>query len=191
MGSIRPGAGSRRTNPECARIVGAGKHNGSPRAFLLTPVFSATVNFGPAGSQIPVGYGLDSGISYGVRAGGLSYGWNIDNSGFTRDRNSASSPDQRYDTFTHLQKPGSANKWELAVPNGTYAVHIVSGDPDNLDSNFRINVEGMLAAPGIPAAAQHWIEATQVVTVSDGRLTITNASGASNNKLNYIDVIGL
>jgi probable HAF family extracellular repeat protein len=171
------------------QIVGRGIHNGHPRAFLLTPRFSATVNFGPAGSTVPVGYSLDSGAVYGARAGGLSYGWNIDNSTWTRDRNSASSPDQRYDTLIHLQKPGSASKWELAVPNGKYVVHTVSGDSCCTDSTFRINVEGTLAATGAPTATKHWIEGTATVTVSDGRLTITNASGASNNKLNYVDVI--
>jgi hypothetical protein len=28
------------------------------------------------------------------------------------------------------------------------------------------------------------------VTVSDGRLTVTNAAGAANNKIDFIDIIG-
>jgi hypothetical protein len=130
-----------------------------------------------------------SGLVYGTRGGGLSYDWNIDNSSWTRDRNSAGSPDQRYDTLIHLQKPGSAGTWELAVPNGRYTVHVVSGDPNNTDSVYKTNVEGTLSVSGTPTSANHWLEATTVVTVSDGRLTITSASGASNNKLNYVDVI--
>jgi hypothetical protein len=33
------------------------------------------------------------------------------------------------------------------------------------------------------------VEGTALVTVSDGRLTLTNAVGSSNNKLDYIDII--
>jgi hypothetical protein len=155
----------------------------------LTPVLAANVNFGPAGSAVPVGYRLDSGAVYGARTGGGSFGWNVDNSANTRDRNSATPPDQRYDTLVHLQKPGGATKWEIAVPNGRYTVHAVSGDPDNTDSTYRIAVEGTLTVSGTPTAAQHWIEGTSIVTVTDGRLTITNASGSVNNKLNYLDII--
>jgi hypothetical protein len=159
------------------------------RAYLLTPVFSATINFGPASSPVPVGYRPDSGAVYGARGGGLTYGWNIDNSANTRDRDSASSPDQRYDTLTHLQKPGGATQWEIAVPNGRYTVHAVSGDPNNTDSTYRISVEGVTVVSDMPTSAQHWIEGTALVTVSDGRLTVTNGSGSSNNKLNYLDII--
>jgi probable HAF family extracellular repeat protein len=172
------------------QIVGAGLHNGHTRAYLLTPAFSATVNFGPAGSPVPVGYRLDSGAVFGARGGGLSYGWNVDNSANTRDRNSAASPDQRYDTLVHLQKPGGAGTWEIAVPNGRYTVHAVSGDPDNTDSTYRITVEGVLAVSGTPTAGQHWVEGTVSVTVTDGRLTVTNGQGSSNDKLNYLDIIG-
>ena len=42
---------------------------------------------------------------------------------------------------------------------------------------------------GTPDATPHWIEGTMGVTVSDGRLTVTNGTGAVNNKIDYIDVI--
>jgi probable HAF family extracellular repeat protein len=173
------------------QIVGAGLHNGHLRAYLLTPVFSATVNFAPAGAPVPVGYRPDTGAPYGPRSGGLTYGWNVDNSANARDRNATSSPDQRYDTLNHLQKPGGATRWELAVPNGRYLVHAVAGDPNNVDSTYRLTVEGQLAVSGTPSATRHWFEGTVIVTVSDGRLTVTNGSGAVNDKLNYLDVIAV
>lgn len=139
---------------------------------------------------MPAGYALDSGSAYGTRSGGAVYGWNIDNSVNTRDRNAAGSPDQRYDTLIHLQRTGSATTWEIAVPNGRYTVHVVSGDPDNTDSVYRINVEGVLTVSGTPTSSAHWVEGTAVVTVSDGRLTVTNRTGSSNDKLDYIDIIG-
>ena len=39
---------------------------------------------------------------------------------------------------------GTSNIWEIAVPNGSYQVHIVSGDPSYTDSVDKINVEGVL-----------------------------------------------
>jgi probable HAF family extracellular repeat protein len=170
------------------QIVGAGIYNGHPRAYLLTPTFSVSVNFAPAGASVPVGYRADTGAAYGPRAGGLTYGWNIDNSVNARDRNAASSPDQRYDTLNHLQKPGGAIRWELALPNGRYLVHLVSGDPTAVDSTYGLTAEGQLVVSGTPTASRHWIEGTTLVTVTDGRLTVANGTGAVNDKISYLDV---
>jgi probable HAF family extracellular repeat protein len=172
------------------QIVGAGLHNGKLHAFVLTPVFSATVNFASTGAPVPSGYAADTGAVYGPRTGGLTYGWNIDNAANGRDRNSSSSPDQRYDSFGQMQRPGSATSWELAVPDGSYLVHLVAGDPSYTDSTYKISAEGVVAVSGTPSASAHWFEGTVRVTVSDGRLTITSASGSANNKINYIDVVG-
>jgi hypothetical protein len=67
-------------------------------------------------------------------------------------------------------------------------VHIVAGDPSYTDSVYKINAEGILALSGTPNANNHWIEGTQTVSVADGRLTIENASGSVNNKLDYIEI---
>ncbi len=77
------------------------------------------------------------------------------------------------------------------MPNGQYLVHVVAGDPVNIDSTYRLTVEGQLAVSGTPSATRHWFEGTVVVTVTDGRLTVANGPGAVNNKLSYIDVIGV
>ena len=123
------------------------------------------------------------------RAAGERLGWNADNTAQTRDRNAANSPDQRFDTLTHLQKPANPNAfWEIALPNGTYTVRVVAGDPSNIDSVFRLNVEGALFLSGTPTSATRWVDVTASVTVSDGRLTISNGSGASNNKLCFVEI---
>jgi hypothetical protein len=89
----------------------------------------------------------------------------------------------------HMQKPENPNAvWELAVPNGTYRVRMVSGDANHFDSVFRTNVEGVLAINATPTSATRWFENTVTVTVTDGRLTISNASGAMNNKINFVEV---
>ncbi len=148
--------------------------------------FSAHVNFQTPTAYTPSGYLADTGKTYGSR-NGLTYGWNADNSANTRNRDSSLSKDQRYDTFTHMQRSGSYS-WNMAVPNGTYSVHIVSGDAGYYDSAFRIAAEGKTVVNGNPTSSNRWVEGTATVTVSDGKLTVTNASGAVNNKIDFIDI---
>lgn len=171
------------------QIVGAGLHNGALHAYLLTPSFAANVDFTTTSTAVAPGYAADTGAAYGTRTSGLTYGWNISNTTQTRQRNAASSPDSRYDTFAQMQRPGSAVSWSIAVPNGTYLVHLASGDPDYTDSVYRVNVAGALAVSGTPSAAQHWFEGSVTVTVTNGRLVVSNGTGSSNDKVDYIDVI--
>jgi len=154
----------------------------------VTPAFKAFINFQPASSSVPAGYLMDSGQVYGNRGNGLTYGWNVKSTRFTDDRNSSLSPDQRYDTFNQMQKSGGSRVWEIAVPNGTYQVFLVAGDPASYSGVYRINVEGMLTVNGTPASGARWISGTKTVTVSDGRLTVSNATGSSNNKICFIEI---
>ena len=150
---------------------------------------SIRVNFQPSTAPVPSGYLADSGLVYAARGNGQTYGWNADNTAQTRDRNAANSADQRYDTLTHLQKPAVPDAvWEIAVPNGTYVVRVVSGDASNFDSVFRMTVEGVLTVSGTPTTTTRWIEGTSTVTVTDGRLTIRSGAGASNNKICFVEI---
>src|SRR5262249_38128492 len=145
------------------------------------------VNFQPAGSATYFNYRADTGLVYGNRGSGLSFGWNVDNSAQTRDRDSAAAPDQRYDTLIHLQKPENPNaKWEIALPAGWYRVHVVAGDPDFVDGHMNTLVEGVAAFNAVPSAANHWVEGTVVVQVTDGRLTLSSGPQAENNKLSFV-----
>ncbi len=146
--------------------------------------FSAKINFQPASSTVPAGYLVDSGLAYGARGDGLTYGWSSNISANARDRNLALSPDQRYDTLEQF----TTQKWEIAVPNGTYSVHIVSGDPGYIDSVYKINAENVTIISGTPTSGQHWFDATANVTVSDGKLTISSAAGYSNNKIDFLEI---
>ena len=67
----------------------------------------------------------------------------------------------------------------------------MAGDPAHIDSVFRLNVEGVPTVSGTPTASARWLEGTSTVTVTDGRLTVTNGAGASNNKLCYIEIFGV
>jgi hypothetical protein len=158
-------------------------------AVPTTWVPHARINFQPSGRPVPTGYVADTGAIYGDRGSGRTFGWSTVNSAQTRDRNAANSADQRYDTLTHLQKPENPNpRWEMAVPNGQYRVRLVCGDPSYTDSVFRVSVEGTLACNATPTASNRWTEATVTVTVTDGRLTVANAAGGVNNKINFIDI---
>ena len=78
--------------------------------------------------------------------------------------------------------------FELAVPNGSYLVRLVCGDSEYTNSVYRLAAEGVLVVDGVPDATHRWVEGTQTVTVSDGRLTVTCAPGAVNAKLCLIEV---
>jgi hypothetical protein len=41
---------------------------------------------------------------------------------------------------------------------------------------------------GTPTSGSRWVEGTARVSVADGRLTITNAAGASNNKICFVAI---
>jgi glucose/arabinose dehydrogenase len=150
--------------------------------------FAVKINFQPAASPVPAGYLKDDGAAYGARGNGYTYGWNALTTN-TRDRNAANSPDQRYDTLNHMQMSPNPNAvWEIAVPNGTYLVRIVSGDPIFINSVYRVAAEGVLTVSGTPTTSVPWIEGIKAVAVMDGRLTITNAAGAQNNKICFIEI---
>jgi len=152
------------------------------------PAFAINVNFQLAGAPVPAGYVADSGKTFGDRGNGYTYGWNIDIANTGRDRNAANSPDQRYDTFLHMQKTSPNGVWEIAVPNGTYRVRAVCGDPSYFDSDYKLTVEGILTVSGTPNSTVRWYSGVQDVSVSDGRLTVSSAAGAINNKLCFIEI---
>jgi hypothetical protein len=152
--------------------------------------FTIRILFGPASEAVPSGFLLDSGAAFGDRGNGRSYGWNVDASRATRDRDPAH-PGQPGTTFIHMQREpdGVANGvWEFAVPNGTYDVRLCAGDPNFTDSSYSVEVEDVLLLTGTPTAEKHIFEASKTVTVSDGRLTVRSGKGAVNNKLCWIAV---
>ena len=158
-----------------------------PHVNALTGTPFAHINFGAANATTYPGYDSDNGLAFGLRSDGLSYGWNANNSNNTRVRNNPISPDNRYDTLIQMQTLGTWT-WQIAVPNGTYDVHLVGGDPSFTDTTYGLDLEGKLALSGTPTTANHWVESYVRVTVTDGFLTLSNDSSASNNKIDYIDI---
>jgi fibronectin type 3 domain-containing protein len=150
--------------------------------------FTALVDFQPAGVHTQSGYKADAGAVFGSRGNGLTYGWNETNNNGV-DRNSKQSFNQAYDTFLHMQKNGNFS-WELAVPNGSYDVRIIAGDAVfNSGDFYHILAEGQTAINGRQTLTyQHWLGSNQPITVTDGRLTISNGANAVNNKIALIEV---
>src|SRR5262249_32602937 len=109
----------------------------------------------------------------------------------TRDRGSSRSPDQRYDTIVYTDKSSAGTVWEIAVPNGTYSVLLVAGDPSSSSATYRYNVEGVLAVSGKASSSKRWISGTVTVPVIDGRLTVSNGTGYKNNRLCFIEITRL
>jgi len=149
-----------------------------------------SVNFQPPGAPVPEGYLADTGATYGLRNNGFTYGWDVDNSADARDRNNAAAPDQRYDTLNHLQRlpANPARSWQIALPNGTYSVHLVAGDATAFDSTHVVFAEGVQILNGTVNSANRFVESTTNVTVTDGTLSLTQGAAGSNTKLCYVDI---
>ncbi|MGB7159996.1 MAG: kelch repeat-containing protein [Tepidisphaeraceae bacterium] len=151
------------------------------------PRFAVKINFQSESSPtVPAGYRADIGRTYGRRKNGLTYGWHGSNEFNAIDRNSPNSPDARFDDFNQFVGPQAW--WSIAVPNGRYRVHLMTGDPDDLNSYQKLNVEGRRIVDGAPSADQPFIEGTVEVIVSDGKIDITGAAGGLNNKVSYIEI---
>jgi hypothetical protein len=141
------------------------------------------INFQPANAVIPDGYLPDSGARFGNRGNGFRYGWN-QTVNDTRDQNRH--PDQRYDTFNHMQKQGVKKSWEIAVPNGVYELFLVMGDPRRANQVNSVEVEGTIVSD--PDGQDNFDEYQVSVTVNDGRLSIKPADEASNAKIAFVDI---
>jgi len=138
--------------------------------------------------EVPAGYLPDYGEVFGGRGNGFNYGWNKDIQGDARDRDSANAVDQRYDTLNHLQKADDA-VWEIELPNGTYNVFMVNGDPDNTDQTNNFDVEGVVVVD--PDGEDNFDEYNVTVVVSDGLLTIKPGEAALNCKIMFVDITAL
>ena len=169
-----------------------------------TPAFGYNINIANSGNSsqntnqapVPPGYAVDEGEIFGDRTNGLFYGWTtVGGTNLTREsrwRQSALSPDVRYDTLNQMMRtpvnnPAFSAIWEIELTNGFYQVHVVGGDAGATDNTIQFSVEGVLS-PAVAGTVSRWSEFTTSVGVSDGRLTINSGPLALNNKLCFIDI---
>jgi hypothetical protein len=146
------------------------------------PTFPIRINFQLAGAPTPAGYVPDTGLTFGTRDG-LSFGWNISHTDVTRDRNI--NANQLLDTLCHFHAGGV---WEIALPSGTYNVLASIGDAQNASTHTLI-VEGVTYWSARALSANQFLSNTSAVTVSDGRLTLTQGSAVDKaTRINYIEI---
>jgi len=143
------------------------------------------INFQTATAAVPAGYLKDDGAAFGPRDGGLSYGWDQPNP-LTRDRDLH--PDPRYDTTILMEKSGAQYRWELALPSGEYQVYLVAGDAQYYDGSYHITAEGQPFLDGTPTSANHFVEVTRNVIVTDGRLTLANGAGSVLSRVCFVEI---
>lgn len=160
----------------------------------LQPVsrrFAVKINFQPSDSVVPTGYLADSGAAFGVRNNGYCYGWetNLNRSDVVA-RGAGRSQDLRYDTFCNMQADGN-HVWTISLPDGFYSVHVVAGDPLSTNGVYHLAAEGIPLLNGVPASTNRWVEGIGTVLVHNGRLTLSNITGASNNCLDYVGISAL
>ena len=160
----------------------------------LQPVsarFAARISFEPAGAAVPTGFLADSGAVFGTRGGGYSYGWETTlASGNVIERNAGRSQDLRYDSLCQMQAGGN-HVWEIALPNGPYSVLLGAGDPSYTTGLYRVMAENVLLLDGSPSSSNRWVEALGTVLVTDGRLTLSNETGATSNRLDFVEISAL
>ena len=143
--------------------------------------FSASINFQVTGVTAPAGYFTDTGDVYASRGNGLTYGWNVSHTAYTRE--SRDIADRRLATLCRFRSGGV---WEIAVPSGTYNVTVAIGDGDYASAHT-INVEGTVYWNAQSLAAGQFVNRTHAVTVSDGRLTINQGSAAHEaTRIDYV-----
>ena len=116
------------------------------------------INFQPLISPVPAGFFPDKGRLLGVRTNGLTYGWSTSTSFADAVRRSAAAFEE-WDTFIRLQRPSSAAKtWNIARPNGTYPVMVVSGDASS--RNHTATCAGTVENTASPMSAKSSNEST-------------------------------
>ena len=147
------------------------------------------ISFQPASFPLQSGYRGDFGYTYGDRGSGYTYGWNVDHT----SRTFAYSPLPGYESIWGAQWSlikmisGTSTTWEIALSNGTYDVSILAAGYQCQGQLQQIAAEGVLVVNGTAGwDYDTYVGGTQTVTVSDGRLTVTNGPTAA---LNCIDSI--
>jgi glucose/arabinose dehydrogenase len=144
------------------------------------------INFQLAGAPVPTRYLADTGLVFGDRGDGLSYGWSTDHTDVSRDR--GINADQRLDTLIHFHEN---QEWELALPNGLYEVTVSIGDPEN-PSAHTLNVEGVNYWNAVALTPNNFLTQTQQILVSDGRLTVDQGAAVEKaTRIDFIQVVGL
>jgi len=170
-------------------------------ACLILPVVGAgearaqsvpvNISFQPASFPLQSGYKGDFGQTFAARGNGYSYGWNTDHTGRTFSYSALPGYETVWGAAWSLIRmlSGSSTTWEIALANGTYDVTILAAGYQCQGQLQQIAAEGVLVVNGTAGwDYDTYVGGTQTVTVSDGRLTITNGPTAALNCIDDIQI---
>jgi len=148
--------------------------------------YDSAINFQPERSTTPVGFTPDIGQMYDEANG---YGWTVmtRHKAMARERNSDLSPDKAYDTLILVN---SSDRWEMALPNGTYSVTVCMGDPAWSRGQQSVQAEDIPIITNESLNRNNrWIVREQIIEVRDGRLTLTFNGNDSTVELDWVKVV--
>jgi Fibronectin type III domain len=161
---------------------------------MLTQV---AIDFADYAYDAAPGYLQDSGEAFDTQWNGMRYGW-VNSSGtptanintFNRPDNLTNESRKRSGIETQI---GGNRTWEIELPNGQYNVRLTSGDPGN---SWQIKLHSLVEGQEIvnfqPTNQQSFATGTlNNVSVTDGRLTITNGSTALNNRITHVEIVSV
>jgi hypothetical protein len=149
------------------------------------------ISFQPASFPLQSGFKGDFGQVFGARGNGYSYGWNVDHTARTFAYSPLPGLETIYGAQWSLIKmlPDSSTSWEIALANGTYDVSILAAGYQCQGQLQQIAAEGVLVVNATPGwDYDTWVGGTQTVSVSDGRLTVTNGPSAALNCIDNITI---
>lgn len=172
----------------------------APEGAILDLPGTWHINHQPATALIPTGWMADKGRAREERTNGLTYGWEhgttpqalLAGNSFRRD----AMPQPELDTLHRLTADDATATWRCALPNGSYAVVIVSGDPVSREHSNHWSLNGQeLTDPdpydpdATPGYNRGDYDGWAVdVTVTDGYLTLAPGAGAFDPALCLIEV---
>jgi len=138
------------------------------------------VNFQPSASQTPMKFKKDDGS---VFTGTRGYGWNQLLNGTEQN----STADQTLDTFVSATNLNPST-WNIGIPNGTYYLTMVLGDPKNAQGPHWVEAEGLQLAKQVKTSKGEYLTIVDYpVEVKDTSLSLKlGNSGQGQTVVNYL-----
>jgi hypothetical protein len=152
---------------------------------------AVNISFQPASFPVQNGYKGDYGQVFGNRGNGYSYGWNVSHTGRTFAYSALPGWEKTWGAAWSLIRllPGLSTRWEIALANGNYDVTILAAGYRCQGQLQQIAVEGVLVVNDVAGwDYDTYVGGTQLVTVQDGRLTVTNGPTAAENCIDSIQI---
>ena len=146
------------------------------------PDLPLLVNFQASSSQVPTNFKKDDGSVFANTRG---YGWNK----LLHGTEKKSTANQTLDTYVSAPNlnPGT---WNFTIPNGTYYVTMVLGDPKNAQGPHWVEAEGLQLAKQVKTSKGEYLTIVDYpVEVNDTTLSIRlGNSGQGQTVVNYLMV---